>query len=123
MAKDARQEFVDRVKEIDPTFKKGDLRTFWPRLRTLIALAPDRVDVSKKKSHYLASLAARSLARGDPEAALEFLEYADRMLDANHLTAFLREERIEFRKMAEQAIRDRAESTETPNYQTSLRRG
>lgn len=112
MAKDARQEFVDRVKEIDPIFKKGDLAKFWPTLRGLIAMSPDRVDLSKKKSHYLASLAARSLARDDPHSALEFLEYADRMLDASHLTAFLKEERIEFRRMADDAIRKPSESNE-----------
>lgn len=105
MAKDARQEFVDRVKEIDPIFRRGNLGEFWPALRALIALAPGRVDLSKKKSHYLASLAARSLARGQPEAALEFLDYADRTLKPKHLTPFLVEERKDFREMAERAKR------------------
>ena len=105
MAKDARQQFVDRVKEIDPIFRRGDLAEFWPALRVLIALAPDRVDLSKKKSHYLASLAARSLARGQPDAALEFLDYADRSLEPKHLTPFLLEERKDFREMAEHAKR------------------
>lgn len=106
MANDARQQFVDRVKEIDPIFRRGDLAGFWPALRALIGLAPDRADLSKKKSHYLASLAARSLARGQPDAALEFLDYADRTVEPNHLTRFLLEERKDFREMAEQAPRN-----------------
>lgn len=101
MPRDVREEFVDRVKTIDPIFKRGDLKAFWPTLRVLIAMAPDRADLSQKKSHYLTSLAARSLARGDPEAALEFLDYADRTLDSSHLTAFLVKERSEFRREAE----------------------
>ncbi|HYT16658.1 MAG TPA: hypothetical protein VEO18_00215 [Thermoplasmata archaeon] len=105
MARDARAEFVDRVKAIDPIFKRGDLKAFWPRLRSVIELAPERVDLSKKKSHYLASLAARSLARGDPEAALEFLEFAERTLDASHLTPFLLDERADYRLQAQAALR------------------
>ena len=105
MARDARAEFVDRVKAIDPIFKRGDLKAFWPLLRSLIEFAPERVDLSKKKSHYLASLAARSLARGDPEAALEFLEFAERTLDASHLTPFLIDERADYRLQAQAALR------------------
>lgn len=104
MPRDVREEFVDRVKAIDPVFKRGDLKAFWPPLRVLIAMAPDRADLSRKKSHYLTSLAARSLARGDPGAALEFLDYADRTLDSSHLTAFLMNERSEFRREAEKAL-------------------
>jgi hypothetical protein len=97
---DARQAFVDRVKQIDPVFKRGDLRSFWPALEELVAMAPERVDVSRKKSHYLASLAARSLARDDLESALAFLDLADRTIEASHMTPFLRDERAEFRRQA-----------------------
>lgn len=95
-----REEFVDRVKAIDPIFKRGDLDGFWHLLHDLMAMAPDRVDLSKKKSHYLASLAARSLARDDPKSALAFLDLADRVLDPLHLTEFLLTERAEFRRHA-----------------------
>ncbi len=104
MVRDAREEFVERVKEADPIFKRGDLPVFWPILRALMAMAPDRVDLSRKKSHYLASLAARSLVRREPRAALDFLDYADRILNPSHLTPFLLKERAEFRQEAETAI-------------------
>ncbi len=81
MIRDDREEFVERVKAIDPIFKRGDLDAFWPMLHALMSMAPDRVDLAKKKSHYLASLAVRSLARGEAGAALEFLDYADRILN------------------------------------------
>ncbi len=105
MAGDIREALVARVKLIDPLFRRGELEPFWPMLRELIAVAPNRADLSKKKSHYLASLAARSLARGDPESALEFLEYADRTVDESHLTPFLLEERADYRLQAQEAIR------------------
>lgn len=104
MARDVRQEFVDRVKAIDPIFKRGDLESFWPLLPGLIGMAPDRVDLSKKKSHYLASLAARSLARDDPASALAFLDLADRTLNPQHLTEFLLTERVEFRRQAQATL-------------------
>jgi hypothetical protein len=97
---DARQAFVERVKQIDPVFKRGDLPSFWPALIELVAMAPERADVSRKKSHYLASLAARSLARNDPASALAFLDLADRTVDASHMTPFLIEERTAFRRQA-----------------------
>lgn len=97
---DARQAFVNEVKRIDPLFRRGDLKAFWPALRRLVAQADDRVDVSRKKSHYLASLAARSLARDDSRSALAFLDLADRALDPVHLTPFLLEERVAFREKA-----------------------
>lgn len=100
-----RSAFVERVKAIDPVFKRGDLETFWWLLREVIAMAPDRADLSKKKSHYLASLAARSLARGDPASAIAFLDLADRSLDSAHLTPFLLGERRDFRQAAEDARR------------------
>ena len=81
MPDEIREGFVARVKAIDPVFKRGDLEEFWPMLIELIAVAPDRRDLSQKKSHYLASLAMRSLGRGDPRSALAFLDYADRSID------------------------------------------
>jgi len=107
VARDAREVFVDRVKAIDPIFKRGDLETFWAMLRDLVAFAPDRRDLSQKKSHYLTSLAARSLASGDARSALAFLDYADTSVDPNHLTPFLLEERAEFRREAEKASKAR----------------
>jgi hypothetical protein len=104
---DVRELFVDRVKAIDPVFKHGDLERFWAMLRDLVAVAPERVDLSQKKSHYLASLAARSLARGDAQSALEFLDFADRSIDETHLTPFLVNERSEFREMAMEARKAR----------------
>ncbi len=104
MAEDAREEFVNRVKAIDPVFRRGELDAFWPMLRTLIAMAPDRADLSKKKSHYLASLAARSLARDDPRSAIEFLDHAERTVNPRHLTPFLLDERSDYRRKAQQAL-------------------
>lgn len=105
MAKDVREAFAERVKTIDPIFKGGDLEKFWAMLRDLVAMAPERVDLSQKKSHYLASLAIRSLGRGDPRSALAFLDYADRSINRTHLTPFLLDEREEFRRQAESALR------------------
>lgn len=105
MAEDLRRAFTERVKEIDPIFKAGDLPRFWPALRELIAMAPDRPDLSFKKSHYLASLAARSLIRDDPKTAFAFLDYADREIEETHLTPFLRREREDFREQARLALR------------------
>ncbi len=105
MPRDLRKAFTERVKEIDPMFKAGDLDRFWPALRELVALGPDRRDLSLKKSHYLASLAARSLVRDDPKAALAFLEFADREVRREHLTPFLLREREDFRDQAELALR------------------
>jgi hypothetical protein len=104
VARDAREVFVDRVKAIDPLFRRGNLKAFWPKLRRLMELGPDREDVSKKKSHYLTSLAARSLARGDPHSAREFLDLADRSINPGHLTPFLVEERRDFREMTKAAL-------------------
>jgi len=104
VALDAREEFVDRVKAIDPVFRRGELDAFWPMLRALIAMAPDRADLSKKKSHYLASLAARSLARDDPRSAIDFLDYAERTLNPRDLTRFLLDERSDYRRKAQEAI-------------------
>ncbi len=102
--RDLRKAFTDRVKEIDPLFKAGDLERFWPVLRELVAKAPERKDLSLKKSHYLAGLAAQSLVRDDPRSALAFLELADRAIDARHLTPFLRDEREDFRARARLAL-------------------
>ncbi len=105
MPPDLRKAFTDRVREIDPIFKAGDLKAFWPALRELVAMAPARRDLSLKKSHYLASLAARSLVREDPKTALAFLELADREINPDHLTEFLRREREDFRAQAQLALR------------------
>lgn len=105
MPRDPREAFTERVKEIDPIFKAGDLERFWPALRDLVAMSPGRRDLALKKSHYLASLAARSLIREDPKTALAFLEFADASIDSDQLTPFLRREREDFRAQAELAMR------------------
>lgn len=107
MPPEPRKAFTERVKAIDPVFKAGDLETFWPLLRGLVAMAPERRDLSLKKSHYLAGLAAQSLIREDPQTALAFLELADREIDPEHLTPFLRREREDFRARAQLALRPR----------------
>ncbi len=105
MPEDLRRAFTERVKEIDPIFKAGELDGFWPKLRELIGMAPDLRELSLKKSHYVASLAARSLIREDPKTALAFLELADREIHDEHLTPFLRREREDFREQAQLALR------------------
>jgi hypothetical protein len=104
---EVRETFVARVKAIDPVFKRGDLEEFWTMLRELVAMAPERRDLSQKKSHYLASLAVRSLGRDDPRSALAFLDYADRSIDRDHLTPFLLGERADFRRQAEVVLKAR----------------
>jgi hypothetical protein len=105
VVRDVREDFVERVKAIDPIFKRGDLDVFWPMLHALMSMAPDRADLAKKKSHYLASLAVRSLARDEAAAALKFLDYADRILDPQVLSRFLLEERRDIRLRAADALR------------------
>lgn len=105
MSEDLRRAFTERVKEIDPIFKAGDLEAFWPVLRELVAMGPERRDLSLKKSHYLASLAARSLVREDPKTALAFLDLADHTIEDDHLTPFLRREREDFRQQAQLVLR------------------
>ena len=104
MSQDVWRDFAERVKAIDPIFKAGDLEGFWPALRELVAMAQDRRDLSLKKSHYLAGLAAQSLIREDPEAALAFLEFADHAVRKDHLTPFLLQEREDFRRRAQMAL-------------------
>ena len=104
---EVREAFVARVKAIDPVFKRWDLELFWPMLRELVAMAPERRDLSQKKSHYLASLAVRSLGRDDPRSALAFLDYADRSIDPSHLTPFLVSERVDFRRQADVVLKAR----------------
>src|SRR5437870_3717134 len=104
---EGRDAFVARVKAIDPVFKQGGLEPFWTMLRELVAMAPERRDLSQKKSHYLASLAVRSLGRDDPRSALAFLDYADRSIDQSHLTPFLLGERADFRRQAEVILKAR----------------
>jgi len=102
---EVRETFVARVKAIDPVFKRGDLEQFWTMLRELVATAPERRDLSQKKSHYLASLAVRSLGRDDPRSALAFLDYAERSIDKSHLTPFLLKERADFRRQADVVLK------------------
>jgi len=104
---EVREAFVARVKAIDPVFKRGDLEPFWTMLRELVAMAPERRDLSQKKSHYLASLAVRSLGRDDPRSALAFLDYADRSIEPSHLTPFLLGERVDFRRQADVVLKAR----------------
>jgi len=104
---EVREAFVARVRAIDPVFKRGDLDRFWRTLRELVAMAPERRDLSQKKSHYLASLAVRSIARDDPQSAVAFLDLADRTIDRNHLTPFLLGERVDFRRQAEVILKAR----------------
>ena len=104
---EVREAFVARVKAIDPVFKQGDLEHFWRLLRELVATAPERRDLSQKKSHYLASLAVRSLGRDDPRSALAFLDYADRSIDPSHVTPFLVGERVDFRRQADVVLKAR----------------
>src|SRR2546427_12238674 len=94
MSDEVREAFVARVKAIDPVFKRGDLERFWPMMRELVAMAPERRDLSQKKSHYLASLAVRSLGRDDPRSALAFLDYADSSIAPSQLTRFPFSERV-----------------------------
>lgn len=101
------------MKAIDPIFRKGDLNVFWPALRALVAMAPERADLSRKKSHYLVSLAARSLRRDDPEAAAEFLDYADRKVNRDHLTAYFVEERRKWRGRVDATLRARQNEDRT----------
>ena len=98
-----REAFVRRVKAIDPLFKSGNIEETLRLLPELLSMGPGRRDLSQKKSHYLASLALRSLSRGDPASALRFLDLADIHVRDDHLTAFLRNERAEFREEAERA--------------------
>src|SRR3989454_5015319 len=104
---EVREAFVARVKAIDPVFKRGDLEPFWGMLRELVAMAPERRDLPQKKSHYLASLAVRSLGRDDPRSALAFLDYADRSIDPRHLTPLLVGERVDFRRQADVVLKTR----------------
>jgi hypothetical protein len=98
-----REAFVQKVRAIDPVFTAGDVEGTLRLLPALMAMGPERRDLSLKKSHYLASLARRSLLRGDPASAVRFLDFADAHVRDDHLTDFLRGERSDFREQAEQA--------------------
>ena len=52
MVRDTREAFVERVKAIDPIFRRGDLKAFWPLLRALMDIGPERPDLSKKFPFY-----------------------------------------------------------------------
>jgi len=96
-----REAFVRKVKAIDPGFKAGDVEGTLRVLPELMAIGPDRPILSQKKSHYLASLAIRSLMRDDPAAARRFLDFADAHVRDEHLTPFLRTERKDLRQQAD----------------------
>ena len=96
-----REAFVRRVKAIDSVFTSGKIEETLRLLPELMSMGPGRRDLSQRKSHYLASLALRSLSRGDSASALTFLDLADVHVRDDHLTPFLRNERLEFREQAQ----------------------
>jgi len=98
-----REAFVQRVKVIDAVFKAGDVEGTVRLLSALMAMGPERPILSQKKSHYLASLALRSLRKKDPESAIRFLDFADAHIRDDHLIPLLRDERLTFRREAGQA--------------------
>jgi len=95
-----REAFVARVKAIDLVFKAGDVEGTLRLLPALMAMGPEREILSQKKSHYLASLALRSLRKKDPDSAIRFLDFADAHIRDAHLIPLLRNERSMFRKEA-----------------------
>ena len=95
-----REAFVERVKAIDVVFKAGDVEGTLRLLPALMAMGPEREILSQKKSHYLASLALRSLRKKDPESAIRFLDFADAHIRDTHLIPLLRKERVKFRAEA-----------------------
>jgi hypothetical protein len=101
-----REAFVERVKAIDLVFKAGDVEGTLRLLPSLMAMGPDRAILSQKKSHYLASLALRSLRKSDPGSAIRFLDLADAAIRDDHLIPLLRSERVRFRTEAARAIRE-----------------
>lgn len=105
-----REAFVRRVRTVDDTFKAGDLEATLRGLESLLEMGPERRDLSQKKSHYLASLAVRSLLRGDPASAIRFLDIADDRVRDDHLTEFLRGERRDFREQAERSLATRKDA-------------
>ncbi len=99
------------MKAIDLVFKAGDVEEALRLLPALMAMGPEREILSKNKSHYVASLALRSLRRWDPESGIRFLDFADAHIRDDHLIPLLRNERSKFRKEATRAkARDPARS-------------
>jgi hypothetical protein len=101
-----REAFVQRVKAIDLVFKAGDVEGTLRRLPDLMAMGPERAILSQKKSHYVASLAVRSLRKSDPGSAIRFLDFADAHIRDDHLIPLLRSERAKFRTEAARAMRE-----------------
>ena len=99
-----REAFVERVKAIDLVFKAGDVEGTFRLLPSLIAMGPERAILSQKKSHYVASLALRSLRKGDPGSAIQFLDFADAHIRDDHMIPLLRNERAMFRTQAARAM-------------------
>ena len=95
-----REAFVHHVKAIDLVFKSGDVEGTFRLLPSLMAMGPGREILSQKKSHYLASLALRSLRKRDHESAVRFLDFADAHIRDDHLIPLLRNERLKFRREA-----------------------
>ncbi|HTD81942.1 MAG TPA: hypothetical protein VK723_07320 [Thermoplasmata archaeon] len=103
-----REAFVERVKAIDLVFKAGDVEGTFQLLPSLIAMGPERAILSQKKSHYVASLALRSLRKGDPGSAIRFLDFADAHIRDDHMIPLLRNERAMFRTQASRAMAEDA---------------
>lgn len=81
------------VKAIDHWSKRGEHAAALGLLPPLFEIRPGDATYDKKRSHFIASLAARALADGDGETAAKLLEVADARLPDAHMTSFLREER------------------------------
>jgi hypothetical protein len=109
VGEDPRAQFASVVKRIDPLFKRGELEPFWAALRELISLAPDHDDLWRKKSHYLVSVALRSIKRRDLASARTFLDFADLRIPDGPLTPYFRREREEMRRRLQEA--ERSDST------------
>jgi len=99
-----REAFVEKVKAIDLVFKPGGIEVTLRLLPSLMAMGPEREILSRKKSHYLASLALRCLRKQDPESAIRFLDLADAQIRDDHLIPLLRNERARFRNEAVRAL-------------------
>jgi hypothetical protein len=100
---DERQRFATLVKAIDPLFKRGDLERFRPQLDRLMAVGPEQIDLWRKKSHYLVSLALRSMRRDDLTSAESFLDLADRTVPPESLSPYFVRERDEMRRRVREA--------------------
>lgn len=94
------ERFRALVREVDRASKRGAHEEALDLLPRLLAVAPEDPRFSKKKSHFLAALAYRALQDGRTDAALAFLDVADRELPDDHMNPFLRDERATIRVAA-----------------------